>query len=84
MKNLIVMFEEANRRDPPCDLCKCSECGWEGKADDCETDVEQDGWEFPKYTIHICPECPDGGCIDDYWYSEEVWETMHESDLESG
>jgi len=25
------------------------------------------GWEYT-YTIHLCPECEDGGCIDDYWY----------------
>lgn len=53
------------------DMCSCSNCGWEGKVSDCEQMKEQDGWENPPYWIHLCPVCEDGGCIDDYWPSEE-------------
>lgn len=37
---------------------------------DCEIDQEGD-WESGYYDIHLCPKCEDGGCIDDYDYSEE-------------
>ena len=55
-------------KELPYDMCSCSNCGWKGTVFDCETDTESDGWEYPTYTIHLCPECEDGGCIDDYWY----------------
>jgi len=64
-----------------CDMCKCGNCGWEGKCSDCETDWESDGWEMPQYQIHLCPNCEDGGCIDDYWYSEEAIKEMEESNV---
>ena len=57
---------------PPADMCGCSNCGWKGKCSDCETDWENDGWETPEYQIHLCPRCEDGGCIDNYWYSDDV------------
>jgi len=53
------------------DMCGCSNCGWKGKCSDCKTDWESEGWEYPEYQIHLCPVCDDGGCIDDYWYSED-------------
>jgi len=55
-----------------CDMCRCGNCGWVGKCSDCETEWESDGWEMPEYQIHLCPNCEDGGCIDDYWYSDEA------------
>ena len=55
-----------------CDMCRCSNCGWEGKCSDCETDWESDGREMPQYMIHLCPQCEDGGCIVNYWYSEDL------------
>ena len=57
------------------DMCKCSNCGWKGEISDCETEQEQDGFEGTPYTIHICPVCEDGGCIDDYWLSDEMAES---------
>ena len=48
-------------------MCKCSNCGWKGSTKGLETEIESEGWEYPQYTIHLCPECDDGGLIDDYW-----------------
>ena len=76
MKDLKEMFKEFDKSRPACDMCKCSVCGWEGKIQDCESEVESNGWEYPDYLIDLCPECPDGGCIDDYWYSRELWEKI--------
>lgn len=56
---------------PAPDMCSCANCGWKGKASDCERTKESEGWEYPSYWIHLCPVCEDGGCIDDYWYSGE-------------
>ena len=72
---------------PKADMCGCSECGWKGKCFDCETAEESDGWESPTYQIHICPVCEDGGCVDDYWYSDELFvalpiEEVNESTLD--
>lgn len=61
------------------DMCRCAYCGWEGKVADCESGEESEGWEYPVYTIHYCPVCEDGGCIDDYWSSEED-ENINEED----
>ena len=57
--------------EPKPDMCKCSECGSTFKVSDCETDHDHhDGWEMPPYTEILCPECTDGGCIDDFFFSE--------------
>jgi len=66
----IILFEE--KSNPLFDMCGCSNCGWKGECSDCETEQEQEGWENPPYTIHLCPVCEDGGCIDDYWYSDQL------------
>lgn len=58
--------------EPKADICQCSNCGWKGPTADCETSLESDGWEYPEYRIHLCPKCADGGCIDQYYYSDEV------------
>jgi len=58
------------------DMCRCSICGWEGECSDCETEWESEGWEYPEYQTHICPVCEDGGCIDDYWYSDKLIKEM--------
>jgi len=51
------------------DIAICSGCEWKGHVSECKTDEEGD-WENGYYIIHICPICEDGGCIDDYEYSE--------------
>lgn len=55
---------------PAPDMCSCGNCGWEGKAEGLEVELEQDGYEAEPYQVHLCPACEDGGCIDNYWYSE--------------
>lgn len=66
---------------PLCDMCRCSNCGWSGKTSDCETEMESDGWEMPSYQIHLCPKCEDGGCVDDYFYSEQLWEELEKKNV---
>ena len=48
--------------------CRCSNCGCEYDPTDLKMEQEQECWEMPPYWVHICPTCPDGGCIDDYWF----------------
>ena len=55
--------------EPTFDVAKCSNCGWNGPVGDCETDTEGD-WESGYYEIHLCPKCEDGGCVDDYDFTE--------------
>lgn len=65
----IELIEEDEMPSP--DIAICSNCG--GKFKDGEYDLEwdQDGWENPPYQQAICRVCEDGGCIDDWEYSEE-------------
>jgi len=55
--------------NPLIDQCSCSKCGWSGPVSTCATGKDQDGWESPVYTYHICPICElcgDDGCIEHY------------------
>lgn len=70
MINLNIISDMVNK-PKKCDMCKCSNCGWEGFCHECETEWESEGWEYPSYQVHLCPKCDDGGCIDDYWYSDD-------------
>ena len=65
-----ILSKEINPKEPEFTHCSCTTCGWKGLVSDCETEQEQDGWENPPYTIHLCPICEDGGCIDDYYIGE--------------
>lgn len=58
-------------KKPLPDIAICATCGWSGHVSKCEVVTEQDGWEAPPYSVHLCPICEDGGCIDDYEYSKE-------------
>jgi len=64
---------------PELDCGTCSECGWSGSLSDCETD--QEGNYYDGYiTAVYCPVCEDGGCIDDFYPSDESlaeWEKDH-------
>lgn len=57
------------------DLCKCSTCGTTYKISECNSVTDHhNGWELPVTTELECPKCSDGGCIEDYFFSEEFWE----------
>ena len=65
------------------DLCKCGSCGKTFKVSECPTETERDGWENPSYQIHECPECRDGGDINDYFTSPErlaLWDKLKEQE----
>jgi len=63
--------------EPLVDLCKCSECGKTFHIKDCKTEEDGD-WENGYYQVHICPVCPNGGCIDDYNYSKKQYKKLVE------
>ena len=71
------MFQEFNAKttkiaSPVLDMCKCSNCTRTMKVSECEQDHGyHDGWEMPAYTEILCPHCDDGGCVDDFWPSDE-------------
>ena len=59
-------------KEPVCDMCKCSECGWEGKVSDAIVEWESESWENPtEYEVVYCPVCEDGGMVDDFWNSKD-------------
>lgn len=68
---------------PEPDIAICSECNWRGPCVDCPTE-EEGTWETGYFDAHVCPKCPDGGCVDDYDYSPEqlkkleAWEKDNE------
>ncbi len=37
--------------------CQEEDCKWRGLICDCDTGIEQDGWEAKPYEIPICPIC---------------------------
>lgn len=51
--------------EPQPDIALCSSCGWKGPVADCESSEEGD-YENGYYAIHLCPNCDDGGSIDNY------------------
>lgn len=65
----------------PCpDIACCSECNKKFDVADCPTEEDGD-WESGYYTVHVCPECPDGGLVDDYDMSDKratEWNEWHE------
>lgn len=56
----------------PVDMCSCANCGGCFKISDCDIQEESEGWEYPSYLIHLCPACPDGGLIEDYYHLEDI------------
>ena len=68
--SLFSKLNEVLDPTPHPDMCKCSECGWEGPVHECPTEQEGD-WESGYYDIDVCPKCEDGGCIEDYWFFKE-------------
>jgi hypothetical protein len=63
-------------KQPSYDIAICSECQWKGPVSECEEGREGD-WESGYYAIDLCPICEDGGCVDDYTYSEEQLEEYY-------
>ena len=74
---------ELAKKMPQPDLGQCSDCGWKGPLSQCPVEEEGD-YESGYYTSPVCPACEDGGCLDQYDYSEEqlksfkLWEKQNE------
>ena len=47
------------------DIAICSSCNGRFPVAECPTESEGD-WETGYYSVHVCPKCEDGGCVDDY------------------
>ena len=76
-KDLLKRLKEKISTKPLADIARCSECGWEGNVSECIKGEEGD-WESGYYEIDECPKCEDGGCIDDYDYSEDRYKELEE------
>lgn len=79
------MFGEIKKgpaRAPDLDSAQCPECFWKGRLIYCESELDSDGWEYPTYTVHLCPRC--GEYVGDYYYSREgirdyiTWKKTHD------
>lgn len=57
--NEIIPCHDGKNRLPDDWSVKCLylECGWEGIISECETEMENDGWENPPYEVLVCPRC---------------------------
>lgn len=72
MLKLPKLIKNISDPEPLPDKAICSACGWKGSVSKCETELEGD-WENGYYKIHLCLKCEDGGCIDDYDFSNKQW-----------
>ena len=70
------LVENPNLAGPVIDMCRCSECGWEGFTTNLETVMEGE-FETGYYPVPVCPQCPDEGCLDDWFPSMEVLREMN-------
>lgn len=75
--NTLRVADSEQKHGPSPDLVKCSDCGKTFKASECSTEVDGD-WETGYYDVIVCPECEDGGCMDDWDYSPEQWKKYEE------
>jgi hypothetical protein len=85
MNNLIFsLVTEPQEKKLVIDMCKCGECMKEFKVSDViEETGHHNGWEMPETTEHECPECEGGGCIDDYWSSNDSLKEFYAATEES-
>ena len=77
---------ELETNAPKPDIAICSSCGWSGGIEECDQDEEGD-WENGYYTVDLCPNCDDGGCIDNYDMSperDEEWKHWYYTHSKTG
>jgi len=71
MSLLDLKIEEKDPQDgEPVTHCHCNECGKTFAIKDCELKADSEGWEYPTYYYHECPDCESGGEITDYFPKE--------------
>ena len=65
MKQSLTVLKDS----PGPNMCRCSDCGHRFKISSVKQEQDRD-WETGQVEYrHICPDCEDGGCIDDYYMS---------------
>jgi hypothetical protein len=69
LRDFLIGAKQSHRMPKP-DMARCSECGWSGKVSEC-TQEEDGDWESGYYLVDLCPNCEDGGMIEDYDMSPE-------------
>ena len=68
LKELFAL-ESTDPPDESPNVGHCSECNSDWLLSDCNTEIDQETWELPPYTIYICRKC--GAELDDFWYEED-------------
>jgi hypothetical protein len=62
--NLDVLFVKESKpsedRVPDGTIVSCEDCDWSGVIEDCPIEEESEGWEYPSYSILVCPKCGEG------------------------
>lgn len=72
LKKLIDSITKSDKGPKP-NMCKCSACESILNVNDTIKNYDHhDGWEMPAYTIDECPNCKDGGLIENYWFSRSL------------
>jgi len=72
LKDLLINDDSV----PAPDMCSCANCGWKGKASDCEQAKESEDREYPPYWIHLCPAFDDGTFILGVVLDDEPFEAL--------
>lgn len=62
-----LIFEEDISGEKEPNSGSCGSCNWSGELVGLDTEIEQDGWENPEYTVTLCPKCSD--VLDHFFYT---------------
>ena len=81
--DIILSIKEDLDNKPKPDIAICSKCRGRYPISMCEVDPYGDGdWESGYNPIHLCPNCEDGGLIEEYDMSPrqlEMWYKWREN-----
>jgi hypothetical protein len=75
--DIIRLFAIEGDAEPKPDIACCSSCNGRFPVSECLTEPDGD-WETGYYSVHVCPKCEDGGCVDGYDMTPECAEKWNE------